>query len=84
MSVKDVLVELEVGQTYTCEQLRNFIAYNQCGSVIFCRENLMCKDNPKTKFTVEEILEGYISRRRNDYKNHFDAKQKIYIVSRSG
>lgn len=82
MSVKDVREELEVGQVYTCEQLRSFIAYNQVGSVIFSRDKLLCKDNPEAKFTVDEILEGYISKRRNDYKNHFDSKQKVYIVSR--
>lgn len=82
MATKNILKELKAGETYTCEQLRNFIAYDRFGSIIFCTDSLMCKDNPQARFTVEEILEGYISRRRNDYKNHFDARQKIYIVAR--
>ncbi len=74
--------EIEIGKTYTCEQLRDFIAYDQTGSVIFCKDSLISKDEPQARFTVKDILEGYISRRRNDYKDHYDTKQKIYIVVR--
>ncbi len=77
-----VLEELKVGKSYSGEELRHFIAYDQVGSVIFCRETLICKDDPDARFTVENILEGYISKRRNDYKDYFDAKQKIYIVTK--
>ncbi len=81
MVTKNLLAELEVGQSYTGEQLKQFIAYNQLGSIIFCRDTRICSVNPAGRFVVEGVLEGYISKRRNDYKNYFGVKQKIYIVT---
>ncbi len=80
MVTKSILQELDLGKTYTGEQLKQFIAYNRVGSIIFCKDTRICSVDPEAIFVVEEILEGYINKRRNDYKNHYDARQKIYIV----
>ncbi len=82
MLANHFLEKLKVGESYSGKELRNFIAYDQVGSVIFCRETRICQADPDARFIVENILEGYISKRRNDYKDFFDARQKVYIVTK--
>ncbi len=73
--------ELQVGQTYTAEELRYFIAYDARGDIIFSKDGRVSLASEESKFIVEDILEGYICRRKNDYYSSFEKMEKVYIVS---
>jgi len=74
--------ELQVGQTYTAKELKYFIAYDARGDIIFSRDERVSMTDEKNRFIVDDILEGYICRRKNDYYSNFEEKEKIYMVTR--
>ncbi|GEM_PF-1585901 len=76
-----VLAALEVGKTYTAKQLNDFIAHDKVGSAFFCQGTLLRESNEEVEFTVEQILEGYLNKRFNDYMAVPHSKQKLYIIA---